>query len=131
MRYFLSAKPGAMALNKEVLQELFERSPEHFNNVFHWKEMSLLPEGADAQEVADEYANAILVGEMLYFLDERSLALRSDPVLLARLVAEGPCALSDKHRPLKIVEVPDDAVVDIWESDDGREYIAERHRTWS
>jgi len=51
---------------------------------------------------------------------------RTDPKLIEYL-ENTP---KEKHRELKIVEIPDDVDWDI-EEYDGKEWVSENHRTWS
>jgi len=53
---------------------------------------------------------------------------RDDLHLVAVVELLGPKA-SGWHAQLEIVEIPDDVVWDVAEHD-GREWVAERHRTW-
>lgn len=53
---------------------------------------------------------------------------RDDLHLVAIVELLGPKA-SGRHAQLEIVEIPDDVVWDVAEYD-GREWVAERHRTW-
>lgn len=59
---------------------------------------------------------------------EREIA-RND-ARLVQVVEELGEAANGQHARLKVVDVPDDVVWDI-EEYDGREHVAERHRTWS
>lgn len=53
---------------------------------------------------------------------------RNDPVLVA-VVEELGVEANGKYASLKVVDVPDDVEWDIGEYD-GREWVAEKHRTW-
>ena len=53
---------------------------------------------------------------------------RGDPVLV-QVVEELGAAAHGRHAELRVVDVPDDVVWEI-EEYDGREWIAEVHRTW-
>lgn len=53
---------------------------------------------------------------------------RSDPVLV-RIVEEMGEAVNGRYTDLKVVEIPDGIDWEIVEYD-GKEHIAERHRTW-
>ena len=57
-----------------------------------------------------------------------SKELRSDPVLI-QTIEELKEEADGKHAELKIIEVPDDVKWHISEYD-GREHVAEDHRTW-
>ena len=63
-----------------------------------------------------------------HYWSERDIA-RDDPHLV-QVIEELGAAANGDHASLKIVNVPDDVVWDIVEYD-GREHVAERHRTWS
>lgn len=57
-----------------------------------------------------------------------SNATRTNPILV-KLIEENAELYGGRHSELKVVEVPDD--VDWYLHDyDGREHIAEKHRTW-
>jgi len=55
---------------------------------------------------------------------------RDCPILLQVIEQLGVDACSGKYAQLKVVEIPDDVEWGI-EEYDGREWIAEVHRTWS
>lgn len=55
---------------------------------------------------------------------------RNDPILLQVLDQMGVDECGSNYSELKIVEVPDDVEWEI-EEHDGKEWVAERHRTWS
>jgi hypothetical protein len=54
---------------------------------------------------------------------------RSNPILID-LVERFPDKVACRPHSIKVVEVPDGVNWEIHESDDGREWIAENHRTW-
>lgn len=73
------------------------------------------------------FAHVVKEG-MVYYLSSSEISFRSHPGLVATVerlkeAANGECA------QLEIVEVPDDAAVQI-EDYDGAEHVAEKHRTW-
>lgn len=55
---------------------------------------------------------------------------RGDPDLVAAVEDLGSAAASGGHANLEIIEIPDDIEYVIQEYD-GREWVAEAHRTWS
>ena len=63
-----------------------------------------------------------------HYWSERDVA-RNDPHLVQVIEELGEAANGD-YASLKVVDVPDDVDWDIVEYD-GREHVAERHRTWS
>jgi hypothetical protein len=63
-----------------------------------------------------------------HYWSDRDIA-RNDP-LLVQVVEELGDEADGQHACLKVVDVPDDVEWDI-EEYDGREHVAERHRTWS
>lgn len=65
----------------------------------------------------------------IYTLDATNAAARCDSVLV-RIVEEMGIAVNGSSAQLHVVEVPDDVDWLIDESDDGREIIEEKHRTW-
>lgn len=54
---------------------------------------------------------------------------RDDPDLIA-MIEEGQIEVNGTYAELKVVEIPDDVDWEIYEYD-GKEWIAEKHRTWS
>ena len=54
---------------------------------------------------------------------------RNDPILLQVIEQLGVNDASGKHANLKIVDVPDDVEWEVAEHD-GKEWVAECHRTW-
>lgn len=63
-----------------------------------------------------------------YFPNEES-SLRTDTLLIQVIEEIGLEISSGKHAKLEIIEIPDDIDWTI-EEYDGREWIAEKHRTW-
>lgn len=55
---------------------------------------------------------------------------RHDPILIQVIEELGEEAASESCEH-KIIEIPDDIEYTINEGDDGREWVAEKHRTWS
>lgn len=72
------------------------------------------------------YVDGMIDDDKFHF-SERDIP-RDDPYLIAVVEKLGENA-NDTHSELKIVEVPDDVNWYI-EEYDGREWVAERHRTW-
>lgn len=64
-----------------------------------------------------------------YLVGNATPEFRSDPVLV-RIVEELGSRANSPYSKLKIVEIPDGVEFTIEEADDGREWIAEKHRTW-
>lgn len=58
----------------------------------------------------------------------RLSAVRDDPVLVQVVEELGPEA-NGSHSDLEVVEIPDDVEWQI-EEYDGKEWVAEKHRTW-
>jgi len=54
---------------------------------------------------------------------------RTDPDLIRIVEEMGSDAASSRHADLIIIEIPDD-IEYVIEEYDGREHIAEKHRTW-
>lgn len=55
---------------------------------------------------------------------------RNDPILIRVLEQLGVMECSGRHASLRVVEIPDDVEWTI-EEYDGKEWVAEVHRTWS
>ena len=55
---------------------------------------------------------------------------RNDPILLQVIDQLGPDECSGKYAELKVIEIPDTVDWEIVEYD-GKEHVAECHRTWS
>jgi len=55
---------------------------------------------------------------------------RNDPILVQVIEQLGINEASGRYANLKIVEIPDDVEWELVEHD-GKEYVAECHRTWS
>jgi len=90
-------------------EEQMEGSPDN------WHEMTL----AERQAHNAAYSDTVF--------HDRDLA-RDDPDLVA-VVEELDNKANGRHAELKIVEIPDDVNWYI-EEYDGREWVADRHRTW-
>lgn len=56
---------------------------------------------------------------------------RNDPSLIKVIEELGVESASGTSCTLKLVEIPDDIDFIICSDDDGREWIAEKHRTWN
>ncbi len=65
---------------------------------------------------------------MVHYLRNSDVSFRSHPGLVATIARLGDAANGECAK-LEIVEVPDDAEVQI-ENYDGAEHVAEKHRTW-
>ena len=55
--------------------------------------------------------------------------IRTDSVLI-ELVEQFPDKVAERPNSIKLVEIPDGIEFEINESEDGCEWIAEKHRTW-
>lgn len=80
----------------------------------------------DIRMVSDEVEGVFVNGIPFYY---RSLIDRNDKHL-ARMVEEMGEKANTVYSELKVVEIPDGIDYIIMENDDGREYIAEKFRTW-
>lgn len=90
-------------------------SPELIPDQSNWREMSM-----DERKASNEAYDAIGT-------PDRNID-RDDPALIATVEALGEAA-SGRCASLKIIEIPDGVDWQV-EEYDGREHIAERHRTW-
>lgn len=109
------------------LEELFRRKPEFFDGPFDPKDFSL-----NKAFTLEDWPNAVLQGEQLYFLITNDTVMRQDPVLLQTLDTQGSGALAGAYcSALTAVEVPDDVAWHIFEYEDGSEAVHENHRVWS
>jgi len=89
------------------------------------KKLNLVKVETDNNFGSDFYKNGV-VSEENYFLDHD--IERSDPLLVETVLTLGEKA-NHWCSNLKIVTIPDDVDWEIHEYD-GREHIAEKHRTW-
>lgn len=71
----------------------------------------------------------VWVGKDLTYTELLALP-RNDPDLIVAVEELGSDA-DGKHATLKVVEIPDGVEFFVREEDDGTEWIAEKHRTWS
>lgn len=69
-----------------------------------------------------------ITGKECELYGEKGQDARNDPALV-RVVEELKEFANDSHALLKIVDIPDDVAWQI-EEYDGREWVAEQHRTW-
>ena len=86
-----------------------------------------LHDAGDGYEVG--WINMLYKNNKIYTHDNYNDGVRSDPVLV-RIVEEMGAAANGQCASLKVVEVPDEAEWEISEYD-GKEHIAETHRTWA
>jgi hypothetical protein len=68
--------------------------------------------------------------ESEYFYSPSDIS-RNDPSLIKIIEKFGSDKISSENSLLKVVEIPDDVDWDIGESEEGIEWIYEKHRTWS
>lgn len=69
-----------------------------------------------------------LSDDLKFMLNDRTED-RSNPILIQIIEEMGEKA-NGLHAILKIVDIPDDIEYNVCEADDGREWIAEKHRIW-
>lgn len=105
---------GGFGLSEDALREYGRRA-----------ELDLVEEGPDRHGFTHFYRGSISEGN--YFSDRD--ILRDDPILVAVVEEMGEKSWS-RYSNLKVVEIPDGVNWYI-EEYDGREWVAERHRTWS
>ena len=129
MKIIISSNPGSFSLKRELLEELFERFPDLFQEAFPVEELRL--PGQTDEEVREWHDSAVLQGDSLYFLKDRDANLRTLPYLVGLLEDNGSDALTGRFcSSLKIVELPDNVDWYLYSHDDGSEAVHERHRVW-
>ena len=129
MKVIISPNSGSFSLKRELLEELFERFPDLFQDAFPVEELRL--PGQTDEEVREWHDSAVLQGDSLYFLKDRNPELRTLPYLVELLEEKGSDALTGRYcSSLKLVEFPDNGEWYLYTHDDGTEAIHERHRVW-
>jgi hypothetical protein len=73
----------------------------------------------------------VVKDDKLYTVDLHKASVRSDPTFVRVLEELGDAAqVPGRGSNLQIIEIPDGVEFDVCVVDDGREWIAEKHRTW-
>jgi hypothetical protein len=121
----INAEHGGFGLSQKAIQKLIDEHGYEKTKVNEDGEY----EDPDAEIVSDEgvFEDKDVTEDYLMhtFVD----SVRADPSLVQVVEELGYSEASGRLSSLKVVEVPDD--VD-WEivNRDGREHVAEKHRTW-
>ena len=111
---------GGFGLSNEAFQELLKRKGVEWELVRTGTTMGFLRESYYVKGHANE--EAYYISDYDYYDD------RTDPDLIAVIEQFGE-KVNGFAASLKIVEIPDDVEWYV-EEYDGREWIAEKHRTW-
>ena len=107
MRILIAPCVAGLSLSAAVLRELLERSPEYFGEPIPKAEFPRLP--PDTGSHGELYPGGLLKGDMLYFVREDLLALRTDSRLLEQFDKRGANGLVfQKSAKLKVVTIPAD-----------------------
>jgi hypothetical protein len=124
---------GGPNLSHEVVDELFARCPELFDEPHQVS--AFFPEGEDrsAPHLAALLANTIIRDELIYCLDTSSQKFRTCSWLVEKVEKDGGDSVVPvgSTTRLKIVEIPDGVEWYVYSNDDGSESINEKHRVWS
>jgi len=133
-KVIINACHGGFGLSHEAMMRYFELKgmevyPEVFNTCYNiWtyyltppEERNVIPEGSDVG-TSMQYA----MDQVFY---DWKIENRDDPALV-QVVEELGEESWGSYAELKAVEIPDDVEWEINEYD-GREWVAEKHRTWS
>jgi hypothetical protein len=118
MKVAINVCYGGFGLSDTAFEKLLERKGIEF-------------EKQDGSHITHYYRKGELGVDVAYLntYDFYDVELRADPDLVAIIEEMDEDAFGD-FADLRIVEIPDD--VDWYiEEYDGREWVAERHRTWS
>lgn len=124
---------GGPNLNQAVVDELFTRCPELFDEPHQVSAFFAEGEDRNAPHHDALIANTVIRGELIYFLNTRSAEFRTCAWLIAKVASEGSERIvpaGSGHR-VKIVEIPEGVDWYIYSDDDGTETIHEQHRVWS
>ena len=133
----INACHGGFGLSHKAMMRYFELKdievyPEEFNSYYSiWtyyllppEERKVLPEGSDVVETLE----ASMQNSMDQVFYDWKIS-RDDPTLV-QVVEEFGEDSWGSYAELKVVEIPNDVEWEINEYD-GREWVAEKHRTWS
>lgn len=114
MKVVINSDYGGFGLSAEAIREYGQRTG-----------LNLIQEGPDRFGFIHFYRNS--VSEENYFLDRD---IPRDDRVLVEIVEEMGEKAGSRFSTLKVIEVPDGVNWYVEESD-GREWVAERHRTWA
>jgi len=143
MKVVINACHGGFSLSHEALIRGIEKGANFIETVEakDWyitdkdPMAAYLKTVADCIEVRDGFL-APVVGSLLYkqgkiyhVIDYYDIMFRSHPILLEIIHELGIVDAAGDYAQLKIVEVPDGVDLQIDEYD-GKEWVAEKHRTW-
>lgn len=128
----ISPSVCGLQLRRSVLEQLFDAHPELFGEPHPLQDLAI-PGMEPPSPEKDEclFANALVKGELVYFLD-LSAEVRTCPWLLAKWRTEGTAALTPpgSRTQIKIVSIPGDVKWYTFIDDDGSEHIREQSRSW-
>lgn len=124
---------GGPDLNQAVLDELFVRCPELFDEPHLVSAFFAEGEDRNAPHHAALLANTVIRGELIYFMNARSPEFRTCAWLIAKVENEGCESVvpADSGHRLKIVEIPAGVEWYVYSDDDGTETVHEQHRSWA
>ena len=122
---------AGLHLRQDILDQLFARHPEMFDAPHSAADLLGEQHQHTPDDVASLMANSVVRGDEVHFLDT-GVPLRTSTWLLEKFAAEGSAGLVARpSQSLKVVEIPDGVNWYVFENDDGREAVHERHRIWS
>jgi len=116
MKYVINRCFGGYSLSTEVVERYFEKKGIKYVTSFNPRLNNFF-----AMPIIDDALQE-------HFYAEIDIA-RNDPQLIEAIEELGLEKSSGMFSDLSIVEVPDDAEVEVLDYD-GLEYLAEKHRTW-
>lgn len=138
MKIVINTDYGGFGLSEKVIQEYFnlkgwtlytEKNEKHWITTY-WK----VPVEDRVQEIHWNNSTPKEREEYNQKYDDQTFydcnVERTDPDLIRAIETVGIEESNGDYASLKIVEIPDDVEYTI-EEYDGREWVAEKHRTWS
>jgi len=121
MKIVIGTDVAGFALSIKALEYLLAKNSSTIRQIT-WKGITYTEDNFNKY-----YSNMIMKNGNVYEFDDMNNKLRTHPDLIEVVEKLGTAA---GERTLKIVEVPDDVKWYIDQGEDGREWVAEEHKTW-
>ena len=139
MKVIINSAIGGFSYSYEAMKELIKRGSIAIEvlPITAWGDRAEETKKEFSFDIGDGFfadsefeSSAILKGDTIYCTDWSEIAARTDLIAIV-VVEELKERAFTKGGQLKIVEIPDGIKFKICSGDDGREWIAEEHRTWA
>lgn len=128
LKVLICTLPGGLHLHTSVVEQMYREQPGLFSERFNI--VALFGTNQHSREMVKNTPHTIVIDDEAFELP-LSIAVRSNPWLIAKFEKEGSAGLAAKGaNDIKIVEIPRGVECYVLRDDDFSEAVHEQHRVW-